>query len=372
MARPTLLAKKVILFAGTTSAPAQMSLTSGWNTSYGNGNANYAPVQDDIVIVTYAVGSGADRNPSIGVTTSDYNEIAELFEGTDTNETNLSVSYKRMGGTPDTAVDVTDTGNVNDAGAVVIEVWGGVDTTTAIDVTSTTATGINTGQADPPTITPSTADAVVVVCAAAVAATGNAFAQSGSELSEFLSDNSADTLDAAVGTGYFNWTSGAFDPVQLAGSTTSTSNSWCAVVLALRPAAAGGAVTGSLAATDGSDSAAFAGVVPITGTMAANDNADSASMSGKVLVSGALAAVETGQDTASISGGNEPVTGALAAAEAGSDVAALAGALGDSIAADTEVRIVIIPAEDRSVALTAEGARIAYAEAQVREVALAA
>lgn len=238
----TLRAKKVVTFAGTTTA-ADIALDSGWDASFGDGNANYAPVEGDIVIATYATGSSTDR--SIGVTTSGYTEEAELYSN-DTSDTNFSVSWKIMTSTPDTTINRSATGNNQDAGAIVLEVWSGVDPATPMDVTRTTATGIDTGRPDPPSITPTTAGAVVIVCGGGAATAGAVYTQSGSELSNFLSGTSADTFDAMVATGSFAWSSGAFNPVAWTGGTTGTGDSWCAVSLALRP------VTLSITADPGS------------------------------------------------------------------------------------------------------------------------
>lgn len=233
MARPTLKAKKFVGFPGQT-ADVTISLTSGWNTAYSS--ATYAPLADEVVIVSYGVGWEADTPAALGVTTAGYTEIVDITAPADTYNNRLSVSHKKMGGTPDTSVTVTGTGHVRNAGAVVVEVWAGVDTTTAIDVTSTTATGQNTGQPNPPSITPSTTDAVVIVVGSAAHAAIGVFTQPGSELSAFLSGAQADTTDCVIATGYFNWTSGAFDPVAWTGGGTSVQSTWTAASLALRPA----------------------------------------------------------------------------------------------------------------------------------------
>lgn len=94
------------------------------------------------------------------------------------------------------------------------------------------------------------------------------------------------------------------------------------------PAASGGGITGTLAATEtGSDTAAFAGDVYITGTLSASETgADTASFAGDVFITGTLAASETGADTASFTGTSAVVTtGYLAATETSSDTAAFAG-----------------------------------------------
>lgn len=231
-----LKAKKSVVFAGSTSPPTQISLTSGWDATFGS--ATYAPVADDLVIVSYGVGGTSDV--SIGVTTAGYTEIVELFHNETGADVSLSVSYKKMSGSPDTTLDLTATGNAQNGGAVIVEVWGGVDTTTPMDVAATSIAAGDGGRPNPPAITPTTAGAVVVVVGSnASNVTDAVFTQTGSELSNFLSATSPDTLDATVGTGDFSWTSGAFDPVAWLGGTTGVQDSWAAVTIALRPSSGG-------------------------------------------------------------------------------------------------------------------------------------
>lgn len=226
---------KVAVFAGTTGG-TNIVLTDL------TGGSGSAPAAGDIVIVAYAVGAQADR--TIGVTTADYTEEQELYANGSTYDSNLSVSWKKMGGTPDTSVDVSGTGSSFNAGAVAIHVWRGQDPSTPFDVAETTATGTGTGRPDPAAITPTTAGAVVIVAGAAAAATGAAF--TASELSNFFTDTSPDGEDAMVGLGSYAWTSGAFDPAAWTGGTTNAADSWTAVTLALRPAATSQSLTPSL------------------------------------------------------------------------------------------------------------------------------
>lgn len=226
---------KVAIFAGTTST-TNIVLTDL------TGGSGSAPAAGDIVIVAYAVGAQADR--SIGVTTADYTEEQELYANGTTYDSNLSVSWKKMGGTPDTSVDLSGTGSSFNAGAVAIHVWRGQDATTPFDVAETTATGTGTGRPNPAAITPTTAGAVIIVAGAAAATTGAAF--TASELSNFFTDTSPDGEDAMVGLGSYAWTSGAFDPAAWTGGTTNAADSWTAVTLALRPAATSQSLTPSL------------------------------------------------------------------------------------------------------------------------------
>lgn len=209
--------------ASSTTNVSLTSLTGGIATS---------PAANDVVVVYYGTGSTTDR--SIGVTTTGYVEAQELYSN-DTNDTNLSVSYKVMGASPDTQVTVSATGSTADAGAVVIQVWRNVDQVIPFDVGSTTATGTNSVLCNPPSITPTTVGAVII-SGGAGAHTAGVRTFSSSDLSNFASVGSNSSTDVTVGVGSKNWTSGAFNPAAFTFSTAdSVSYSWAAVTLALTP-----------------------------------------------------------------------------------------------------------------------------------------
>jgi hypothetical protein len=202
------------------------------------GGSSGSPATGDLVIVVYATGSSVDR--SIGVTTAGYTEVAELYSNVVGTDTNLSVSRALFGvdegGTID--VELSVTGNANDSGMVEVHVWRGVDQTTPLDVTSTTATGTGTARPNPPSITPVTAGAMIIACGGGATASpgGAAFTQTGSELSNFISDAGQLSPNAAMaGVGSKAWTSGAFDPAAWVGGANNAGDSWAAVTLALRP-----------------------------------------------------------------------------------------------------------------------------------------
>jgi hypothetical protein len=228
---PILQGRKAVAITGSLSTDTNVSLTSGWEA--GAGGANYTPAENDVVYIAVGVGHTADVD--VTITTSGYAELADLFAD-NTYDANFGLFRKVMGSTPDTSVDVGPTTSANASGAALIEVWSGVDPTTPEDVTPVTVTGTGTGRPDPPSITPSTAGSVVTVFGVGAALSGNALAQSGAELTDFLSINSPDGVDIAIGGGHFEWSSGAFDPVGWVGGATNISNSWVAASVALRPA----------------------------------------------------------------------------------------------------------------------------------------
>lgn len=219
-------------FAGRTTA-LSISLTSL------SGGLASAPADGDLVIVFYGTGSTTDRVISVN---SGYANLPLLSNDQGVYATNLATAYKFMGPTPDTSVEVSGTGVIEDAGFVEIVVLRGVDPTTPLDVTSTAAFGGNV-TIDPPAITPVTPGAWVVVGGSCGnTRTGTVFYTS-PDLSNFLSGAFNDTYDVTMGAGTYQWSSGAFNPGAWTFSSTGASNfAWAARTLALRPAPVAGRV----------------------------------------------------------------------------------------------------------------------------------
>jgi len=117
-------------------------------------------------------------------------------------------------------------------------VFRGVDPTTPMDVTLTTATGGNSVLANPPSITPVTAGAWIACFGFGAHTDGTDTYTSAGDLTLFTSSGGNTTNDGTAGAGYKDdWVSGSFDPGAWTFSgTDSTSFSWCAVTVALRPA----------------------------------------------------------------------------------------------------------------------------------------
>lgn len=192
------------------------------------------PAAGDLVIVTCVVGSAA-RNAAQAV--SGYTALGQLNSAAATNDTSMDVSYKFMGGTPDTSVVLPSTGNVADGQAYAIEVWRGVDPVTPLDVAAVSATGSGTGRPDPPAITPVSQGAQIIICGGGAAATGANYVAPANYTTGFLTSFGADTTDGIVGMGFraTTWTSGAENPAVFTGGTTNAADSWCAYTIALRP-----------------------------------------------------------------------------------------------------------------------------------------
>lgn len=185
--------------------------------------------QDDVVVVAAGNASNADANGAM--VTSGYTEEADLF-GSDSQSCNLSVFWKRMGATPDSTAVFDNTSSVG-AGAVGIA-FSGVDTTTALDATTTTATASNSGTPDPPSITTNTANAWVI-------------AVGGSSEADDVTNaptNYSNLIDTRGGGGTTdNWmmatreiaSAGAENPGTFADVVGSATDAWAAATLALKP-----------------------------------------------------------------------------------------------------------------------------------------
>lgn len=192
---------------------------------------------DDVVIVGWSVESTSDLNLSL--TTSGYTELADLYAD-DTDDTNLGVYRKIMGGTPDSTVVGPNVGNGSKA--MVVHVWTGADTTTPEDATTTTATGIDTQYPDPASITTATDNAVVVVVAGNPSQDDTVTAPSGYTNSIAVASTTGGADCSAYMASKAVASAGAENPGAW-GAMGGADATWCwaAATVAIRPAAAAAA-----------------------------------------------------------------------------------------------------------------------------------
>jgi hypothetical protein len=220
--RPVLVGSQTYSRAGaTTTLNVAFSLTGGISSTLAAG---------DVVVLAICLGS---VSTALMTAPAGYTQLAR-FTASDNNDSILYVGYKIMGSTPDTTFPIPSALDAANSQAATVFVWRGVDVVTPIDVTTTTATGTNARTPNPPAITPTTANSVVMAIGAA-AHTGGTLTFTSSGLSGFRTIGSNDTYDCTIGTGYIDWTSGVVDPASFSIATT-TSDSWTAVTLALRAA----------------------------------------------------------------------------------------------------------------------------------------
>lgn len=207
-----------------------------------------APATGDLVLVCFGVSAAAgvvNTTPfQDGWTTQTFYPNPFLDNGNnfifadDTYDANIAVGYRRMGATPDTTVTFqSGTNSANNAGAVYISVWRGVNSTTPLDVTPIVARAqTNTVIVDANAITPTAAGSVIVVCGVGAHIAGTQ-TYSSSDLTDFRTVGSNDTNDVTIGGGYKDWVGGAFNPAAFTYSGTSANTNSCvSVAIALRPA----------------------------------------------------------------------------------------------------------------------------------------
>lgn len=351
-------------YVGTHAATTQQTIN--FSNLRNESNAQPTLLEGDMVFVAVENSSTVDRTQA-QLTPNGYMALHTDNYQNDSNDSNLLVSVKIMGATPDASV-VLQASNATTAGvAYAIYVFRGVNPVTPMDVTPVVTGAINTGVANANAITPATPGAWIVAFAGAAVAAGAVFtnpAGMSSTTNHFRSATITTTTNDAniAGAIYTGWTSGSYDPAAFGGSTTTNTGSWSAVTLALRPildpvtgdlastegsdsfAATGdivsqgslavsesgadgfsatgavtdGASTGTLAATESADSFAGSGDVYVKGSLTASEGADSFASTGKVVVKGVLAVTEAGQDSAAASG-RVIIKGGLAVTETGVD-----------------------------------------------------
>lgn len=232
-----------ISFVG--SAPVQNAINGGAITiNYSSlkdaAGATPTVLQDDLVI--FACGSSTGSDLDMQMSTAGYTEICDLYANAGSADANLGVFYKKMGASVDTtAAAVTNTGS-SVSNIATMFVFRGVNTSTPLDVTVTTATGTGSSLPDPPSITPTTAGSwIVVVGEGAHPSSGAAYSAPGdlsSTTNHWRSDTAApESNSCMIGVGLkTDWSSGAFNPAVWTGGSSGVNDGWAACTIALRPA----------------------------------------------------------------------------------------------------------------------------------------
>ena len=211
-----------IAFVGTASG----SVIAG-----GDLNLPITPSAGNIVVVTLGTSS------NLGVlfatiTTSGYTQLSSTDSGAAPNM-RVITAYKIMGGTPDTSIDFTGNGVATDTLAAVAQWFSGVDATTPIDQTTTTATGSSTNP-DPPSITTVTDGAIVIACAGGAINDASVTAPSTYTHIDSWNSNGTNDVTAAMASKIIA-SHGAENPATY---TTWSNSKWATATIALRPAAA--------------------------------------------------------------------------------------------------------------------------------------
>lgn len=207
------------------------------DTAYSlTGGLASTPEVGDLVIYIANASNGVDYGWGASTFSSyQLTGVADLYSN-DTNDTNMGVYYGILTSVP-SVWPMPGTADSVSSTAVAIAVFRGVDPVNPFDVTSQSATGIDTGVPTSPSITPITTGSVAVFGVAATGASASPIPFTNSNLSGVASAAGNDTTDAYSAVGYKAWSgSGSISSGSWTdGPGSSVSNSWAAYTFALRP-----------------------------------------------------------------------------------------------------------------------------------------
>ena len=217
---------------------------SSWNLDLTSltGGSNSSPSANDIVVLHIGyTASGTTTAPTLGESSATYTDSGAFPKSNDNIDTWTKIMWKKMGGTPDSSITVTQTagsGTSPTAGARAM-VFRGVDGTTPFDgVTPVEATVANSTNVDPGAIDTATNNAWVVAFATGGdnnATGGSGFSAGPSGYSNFFSDHGASTWGPSLGVAtLLKASAGSEDPGAFTG-ITGTADSAGAVTISLRP-----------------------------------------------------------------------------------------------------------------------------------------
>ncbi|OGC80569.1 hypothetical protein A2943_03510 [Candidatus Adlerbacteria bacterium RIFCSPLOWO2_01_FULL_51_16] len=227
--------------------------------------------EGDLVIAACGLADADNvTTANVLMNTAGYTGLSDLFID-DTHETNFEVFYKFMGASVDTsAICEGSTLGIDTGTAIVVMAFRGVDTTTPFDVASTSQATANDPDADPLSIDWSTTGVWTVIAVASAhvlnfTCTSDAYIFPTGYTTNAIECGGNDTTDISVGMGYNSAPADPENPgIVDHNGTDSTSNSWAAVTMALRPAVPP-TVTTQDASSIGATSATFNGTIDATG-----------------------------------------------------------------------------------------------------------
>lgn len=196
-----------------------------------------SPQAGDFCIVSFCAAGTADRSGrSVSNAIGEFNLLYTVYVS-DTNDTSMTVKYKFLESPIDYDVIAGAISSSSNGINVSIQVFRGVNVASPFDVTSVSASALNTALADPGSITPTTAGSVIAMFAAGAMGASISTAFTSSAYDTFTAVTRPGTSRSlATGFGRKAWTSGAFDAAALGGPSVNTADSNAYVTFALRPA----------------------------------------------------------------------------------------------------------------------------------------
>ena len=214
-------------------ASGTIDLTSGLT-----GGTRSGVAAGDLVVVFRAGGSdGGSGDMAVEINDGSvvYTEIGTGIYADDTDDADLYAAYKFMGSSPDSTVNF-DAISYSFGIMTGIAVFARADPA-VLDVAAVQASGINAAHPNAGAITPETQGSIIIVAGASSHGSSSTTFTTPSDLTNFKQGYDGGTNgDCTFGFGLKeDWTSGAFDPAAWVHSVSSTSNSWAAMTIAIRP-----------------------------------------------------------------------------------------------------------------------------------------
>lgn len=205
------------------------------------GGLSSTAAANDIVVVYFGWAANANITPTLTVQTTGYSYVDVTQRSNDTRDTVGRMAYKIMGSTPDTTCVTDGPNNAAYGGGACVQVWRYVDTTTPTTGTGSMTNAINTNHGDPPAITPSVNNAVVVVGMTGSTVTTATDTKTGpSNYTTYEVKTRGDGTGAdcyiSINARILSGGSGSSeDPGAYSGGTTSASDGYTAGTVALAP-----------------------------------------------------------------------------------------------------------------------------------------
>src|SRR3990167_3784437 len=196
--------------------------------------------QGDLVVVAYAIGDNDSVDFNMSMVTAGYTEVADIHAPTDTQDCDLGVYWKVMGVTPDTTAVANGLGGSDASVAAIAAAFRGVDQTTPMDATPTTASSANSNRPNPPSLNHNNPAGVWTLAIGAfghTSGTGVTATAPTNYTNTITAESANDTSDVTVAMAYRDTPADPEDPGIFTPSIAdNTAHTWCACTIALRPA----------------------------------------------------------------------------------------------------------------------------------------
>ena len=226
------------------AAGADFSATLTGNLT---GGIAASPAAGDLVIVSFGWScafstsnsfTGGSDTSVVGNQSGSYSKTSGSVRwGNSTSDVVFGLFYHFMGATPDGSLSLNWHNQTSDGCVAAIQVWRAVDTTTPLEVVSSMAEINNTGQPNPPSITPLSSGAVILAAGCGAQSTGGSAFGVPSGMSNGVTDFAAGSsrgLGAFLASTIWDGVN-PYDPAAATGGSGS-GFSTIAQTIALKPA----------------------------------------------------------------------------------------------------------------------------------------